>query len=59
MQVRITTDAAASVATGALVVPVFSDKRLDGVAKEIDTALGGALADVLESGEINGKGNKE
>ena len=47
MQVRITTDAAASVATGALVVPVFADKRLEGVAQEIDTALGGALADVL------------
>jgi leucyl aminopeptidase len=58
MQVRITTDAAASVATGALVVPVFADKRLEGVAKEIDTALGGALADVLESGEINGKPNE-
>jgi leucyl aminopeptidase len=58
MQVRITTDAAASVATGALVVPVFADKRLEGVAKEIDTALGGALADVLESGEINGKSNE-
>ncbi len=49
---------AASVATGALVVPVFADKRLDGVATEIDTALGGALADVLESGEIAGKPNE-
>jgi leucyl aminopeptidase len=58
MQVRITSDAPASYATGALVIPVFADKRLDGVAAEIDTALGGALTDVLESGEIAGKPNE-
>ena len=57
MQVRITSDAPASYATGALVIPVFTDKRLDGVSKEIDAALGGALADVLETGEIAGKSN--
>jgi len=58
MQVRITTDAPASVATGALVLPVFADKRLDGIAAEIDKTLGGALADVLDSGEIAGKPNE-
>jgi leucyl aminopeptidase len=58
MQVRITSDAPASYATGALVIPVFADKRLDGIAAEIDAALGGALADVLESGEIAGKPNE-
>src|SRR5476651_2464799 len=58
MQVRITSDAPASYATGALVIPVFADKRLDGVAKAIDKALGGALADVLASGEIAGKPNE-
>ena len=58
MQVRITSDASASHATGALVIPVFTDKLLEGVAKEIDAALGGALADVLESGEIAGKSNE-
>ena len=58
MQVRITSDAPASYATGALVIPVFADKRLDGIAAEIDKALGGALADVLESGEIAGKPNE-
>ena len=58
MQVRITSDAPASYATGALVIPVFTDKLLDGVAKEIDAALGGALTDVLESGEIAGKSNE-
>ncbi|HEV8020517.1 MAG TPA: leucyl aminopeptidase [Candidatus Lustribacter sp.] len=55
MQVRITSDAPASHATGTLVIPVFADKRLDGVAQEIDAALGGALADVLASDEIAGK----
>ena len=55
MQVRIAHDAPAPHATGALVVPVFSDSDLDGVAKRIDDALGGALADVVASGEITGK----
>ena len=58
MQVRITSDAPASYATGALVIPVFADKRLDGIAAEIDAALGGALTDVLESDEISGKANE-
>ena len=58
MQVRITSDAPASHATGALVIPVFTDKLLEGTAKEIDAALGGALSDVLESGEIAGKTNE-
>jgi leucyl aminopeptidase len=58
MQVRISTDAAASIATGALVLPVFSDKQLDGIAREIDALTGGALSDVLASGEIAGKTNE-
>jgi leucyl aminopeptidase len=58
MQVRITTDAPASVATGALVIPVFADKRLDGIAAEVDARLGGALAGVLDAGEIAGKPNE-
>jgi leucyl aminopeptidase len=58
MQVRIATDAPASVATGALVVPVFTDKRLDGSAAELDALLGGALSGVLEAGEIAGKPNE-
>lgn len=58
MQVRITSDAPASYATGALVIPVFTDKLLTGVAQELDAAGGGALADVLESGEIAGKPNE-
>ena len=43
MQVRIATDAPATSATGALVVPVFTDGKLDGVAAEVDAALGGAI----------------
>jgi leucyl aminopeptidase len=58
MQVRVSSDAAASVSAGALVIPVFSDKRLDGAAQDIDAALGGALADVLSSEEIAGKPNE-
>jgi leucyl aminopeptidase len=58
MQVRIAADPATTAAAGALVVPVFTDKRLDGPAAEIDAALGGALRDVLESGEIAGKPNE-
>ncbi len=55
MQVRIATDAPASVRAGALVVPVFTGGSLDGVAKSIDAELGGAAAEVLSSGEIKGK----
>jgi len=58
MQVRIAAEAATSVVTGTLVLPLFTDKRLDGAAAEIDAALGGALTDVLESGEIAGKPNE-
>jgi len=55
MQVRIVTDAPGSVRAGALVVPVFSDDSgLDGVAKTIDTEIGGALTDI-SAGEHKGK----
>ncbi|HTX59817.1 MAG TPA: leucyl aminopeptidase [Verrucomicrobiae bacterium] len=55
MQVRIAVDAPASVQTGALVVPIFSDGELAGAAAEADAALGGAIADALAAGEIKGK----
>ena len=58
MQVRIAEGAAGSVATGALVLPVFADKRLDGDAAAIDAALDGALGAVLAAGEIAGKPNE-
>ena len=50
MQVRLTHDAPLDVRAGALVVPFFSDTSLDGVAKEIDAALGGVIADALGVG---------
>jgi len=58
MQVRIATDAASNVQAGALVVAVFTDATLDGAAAEADTALGGAIADVIAGGEISGKANE-
>jgi len=58
MQVHVSNDSAASVTAGALVVPVFAGEALDGVASEVDHVLGGAIADVLSSGEIAGKLNE-
>ena len=55
MQILIAHDAAVSARTGALVVPVFSDGELSGAAQAIDTALDGAITDVLSSEEIKGK----
>jgi leucyl aminopeptidase len=55
MHVRIAHEAPAHVTTGALVVPVFSDRDLDGPAAEIDALLGGAIADAIAAGEIKGK----
>ena len=55
MQVLVSSDAPASVATGALVVPIFAGTTLDGAAAAVDRVLGGALADVIAGGEISGK----
>ncbi|MGH7737987.1 MAG: leucyl aminopeptidase [Candidatus Tyrphobacter sp.] len=55
MQIRIGSDALEAVRAGALVVPVFSGEPLEGAAASVDRPLGGALADVLQSGEIRGK----
>jgi leucyl aminopeptidase len=55
MQLRIVHDAPESLRAGALVVPVFSDGRLEGAAAAADKAVGGALSDALQSGETKGK----
>ena len=55
MQVFLTTDEAIGVSAGALVVPFFSQTPLEGVASEIDAALGGVIADAVASGEVRGK----
>ena len=55
MQIRLSNDAPTGVRAGALVVPFFSDNQLEGVAKEVDAELGGAIAEALASGEIRGR----
>jgi len=55
MQFHVTSGAPSALVAGALVVPVFADGRLDGAAQAADSELGGAIADVLASGEIAGK----
>jgi leucyl aminopeptidase len=58
MQIRISPGTASTLQAGALVVPVFSDGTLDGAAEVADVELGGAIAEVFESGEIKGKANE-
>ncbi|MBV8246016.1 MAG: leucyl aminopeptidase [Candidatus Eremiobacteraeota bacterium] len=55
MQVRIVTDAPASLRAEALVVPVFSEAALEGAAKGLDGDVDGAIGELLSSGEIKGK----
>ena len=54
MQISVTSGAPEALRAGALVVPVFTDGRLDGAAQAADTALAGAIADVLAAKEIKG-----
>ena len=58
MQVSVSTDLARNVVAGALVVPVFADKNLDGPAKDVDSKLGGIMASTLADGEHQGKPNE-
>jgi leucyl aminopeptidase len=58
MQVTVSGDLARSVSSGALVVPVFSDKKLEGAAADVDPKLGGVIAAALADGELQGKGNE-
>ena len=55
MQIHVTSGAPAALRAGALVVPVFSDGRLDGAAQAVDTVLGGAVTELFDAGEIGGK----
>jgi leucyl aminopeptidase len=57
MQVTVSPGSARTLHSGALVVPVFSDGKLDGAAEVADKELGGALADVLAAKEITGAAN--
>ncbi len=58
MQIEVSPGALAALTSGALVVPVFADGKLDGAAQAADAALGGAIADILASGEIKGAPNE-
>jgi leucyl aminopeptidase len=58
MQIRVSPGTATSLGAGALAVPVFNDGRLDGATQAIDQELGGAIADILASGEMKGKTNE-
>jgi leucyl aminopeptidase len=58
MQIRVSPGTAGSLATGALVVPIFKDGRLDGATATADRELGGAIAELFASGEIKGKANE-
>ncbi|MGA7356536.1 MAG: leucyl aminopeptidase [Candidatus Cybelea sp.] len=55
MQVHLYADEPVGVSAGALVVPFFSGSPLEGVTKDVDAALDGAIADALAAGEIRGK----
>ncbi|MBV9232777.1 MAG: leucyl aminopeptidase [Candidatus Eremiobacteraeota bacterium] len=55
MQVRLSNDAPLDVRAGALVVPFFSGAALEGVAAEVDAALGGVIADAIAAGETRGR----
>ena len=55
MQVYPSADEPIGISAGALVLPFFSGSPLEGIAKEVDDANGGAIADALASGEIGGK----
>ena len=57
MQVTVSAGSARTLHSGALVVPVFSDGKLDGAAEIADKELGGALTDVLAGKEITGAAN--
>ena len=55
MQFYVSSGTAASLNVGALVVPVFADGTLGGATETVDRELGGAIAELLASGEITGK----
>jgi len=54
MLVHVRSGAPSTLDAAALVVGVFADGSLDGAAQAADAELGGAIADVLASGEIKG-----
>jgi leucyl aminopeptidase len=58
VDIQIANDAATAIDADTLVVPVFSDRLLEGDTALADKALGGAIAKLLASGEISDKPNQ-
>ncbi|MFY9781512.1 MAG: leucyl aminopeptidase [Candidatus Baltobacteraceae bacterium] len=58
MQIHVSPGTVTTLEVEALVVPVFTHGRLDGAAEAANAELGGAIADVLEAGEIKGNANE-
>ena len=58
MQVHVRPGAPAALDAAALIVPVFADAQLDGVAAAADADLGGAIAELFASKEIAGSANE-
>lgn len=55
MQLRSSSASPVSVEAGALIVPVFTDLKLEGPVAAVESALGGAISRVLTEKEITGK----
>jgi leucyl aminopeptidase len=55
MQLRISSDAPEALTAAALVVPLFDDRTFDGATAAWDAMLNGALRELVDSGEIEGK----
>ena len=58
MQIRLVSGSPNTLIAGSLAVGVFSDGRLDGATQAADTALDGAITEILASGEIKGEANE-
>jgi leucyl aminopeptidase len=55
VQIVVSTEPGPSAASGAVVLPIFADRRLEGSAAELDLKLRGAIAGALDDGEHQGK----
>ncbi len=55
MDVTVSADSIATHTTEVLIVGLYRQAELEGVAQAIDKALGGAISDLLASGDFSGK----
>jgi leucyl aminopeptidase len=54
MEFPVRTGTAASQKTACAILPLFDDKRLRGVTRQIDSASRGLIAELLRSGDVSG-----